>query len=43
MKTRVLVPSGALGLSYDLKALEQGLKKSPDIIAIDGGLSLIHI
>ena len=37
MKTRVLVPSGALGLTYDLKALEQGLKKRPDIIAIDGG------
>lgn len=37
MKTRVLVPSGALGLNYDDKALKLGLKKNPDIIAIDGG------
>ena len=37
MKTRVLVPSGALGLTYDAEALEKGLAKKPDIIAIDGG------
>ena len=37
MKTRVLVPSGALGLGYDKEALERGLRKNPDIIAIDGG------
>ncbi len=37
MKTRVLVPSGALGLNYDKKALKKGLNQNPDIIAIDGG------
>ncbi len=37
MKTRVLVPSGALGLNYNIRALEKGLNQSPDIIAIDGG------
>lgn len=37
MTTRVLVPAGALGLHYDKKALEKGLKRNPDIIAIDGG------
>lgn len=35
--TRVLMPSGALGLGYDLAALERGLDLKPDIIAIDGG------
>ncbi len=35
--TRVLVPSGALGLGYDADALERGLAARPDIIAIDGG------
>jgi len=35
--TRVLVPSGALGLGYDPVALERGLALKPDIIAIDGG------
>ncbi len=35
--TRVLVPSGALGLNYDPIALERGLAAKPDIIAIDGG------
>ncbi len=35
--TRVLVPSGALGLGYDAEALARGLEMSPDIIAIDGG------
>ena len=37
MITRVLIPSGALGLNYDKKALKKGLKRNPDIIAIDGG------
>lgn len=37
MISRVLVPSGALGLNYDIEALKLGLKKNPDIIAIDGG------
>ena len=35
--TKVLVPSGVLGLGFDLKALSSGIKKKPDIIAIDGG------
>ena len=35
--TRVLIPSGALGLGYDRKALRQGIANRPDVIAIDGG------
>ncbi len=35
--TRVLVPSGALGLNYDKEALRRGIAAKPDIIAIDGG------
>ena len=35
--TKVLVPSGVLGLGFDIKALNYGIKKKPDIIAIDGG------
>lgn len=35
--TKVLVPSGALGLNYDKIALERALELEPDIIAIDGG------
>lgn len=35
--TRVLVPSGALGLGYDRAALAAGVAARPDIIAIDGG------
>ena len=34
---KVLIPAGALGIPYDRDALERGLKKSPDLIAIDGG------
>jgi len=34
---RVLIPSGALGLGYDKKALEKGIASKPDVIAIDGG------
>ena len=37
MTIRVLVPSGALGLNYDKRALNRGLTQNPDIIAIDGG------
>lgn len=37
MATRVLVPSGALGLGYDRAALARGVAAAPDIIAIDGG------
>ena len=35
--TRVLIPSGALGLGYDKSALERGIAAKPDIICIDGG------
>jgi Acyclic terpene utilisation family protein AtuA len=35
--TRILVPSGALGLGYDPEALERGIANAPDLIAIDGG------
>ena len=35
--TKILVPSGVLGLGFDQKALNLGLKRCPDIICIDGG------
>jgi len=35
--TRVLVPSGVLGLGFERAALESALALQPDIIAIDGG------
>jgi hypothetical protein len=35
--TRVLIPSGALGLDYDAEALARGIAMRPDLIAIDGG------
>ena len=37
MQTRVLVPSGVLGLGFDSDALARGIAAGPDIIAIDGG------
>ncbi|MEF3046548.1 acyclic terpene utilization AtuA family protein [Pseudotabrizicola sp. L79] len=37
MPTRVLVPSGVLGLGFDREALARGVAMGPDIIAIDGG------
>ena len=37
MPTRVLVPSGVLGLGFDRGALARGVAMKPDIIAIDGG------
>lgn len=37
MSTKVLVPSGVLGLGFDSLALENGLSYKPDIICIDGG------
>jgi hypothetical protein len=37
MPTRVLVPSGVLGLGFDRAALARGVAARPDIIAIDGG------
>ncbi|MBC7143585.1 MAG: acyclic terpene utilization AtuA family protein [Rhodobacteraceae bacterium] len=35
--TRVLIPTGALGLGYDRTALARGVAAGPDIIAVDGG------
>jgi hypothetical protein len=35
--TRVLIPSGALGLGYDRTALRAGIANAPDVIVIDGG------
>ena len=35
--TRILIPSGALGLDYDKAALARGVAMQPDLIAIDGG------
>lgn len=35
--TRILVPSGVLGLGFDRDALARGISLQPDLIAIDGG------
>ncbi len=35
--TKILIPSGALGLGYDAEALARGVALKPDLIAIDGG------
>ena len=35
--TRVLIPTGALGLGFDRAALASGVAKRPDLIAVDGG------
>ena len=37
MATRVLVPSGVLGLGFDREALRRAAVDRPDIICIDGG------
>ena len=37
MNTKVLIPTGALGITYCKKALNNGLKEKPDIIVVDGG------
>ena len=37
MPTRVLVPTGALGITFDRSALARGIAAKPDIIAVDGG------
>ena len=37
MPTRVLVPSGVLGLGFDREALMAGAASRPDLICIDGG------
>ncbi len=35
--TRVLIPTGALGLGFDADALARAVGMAPDIIAVDGG------
>lgn len=35
--TKILIPSGALGLGYDADALALGISMKPDLIAVDGG------
>ena len=35
--TRVLVPTGALGISFSDDALRRGIDASPDVICVDGG------
>ena len=35
--TRVLIPSGVLGLGFEREALRRGIARRPDAIAIDGG------
>lgn len=35
--TRILIPSGALGLGYDKQAMARAIAAKPDLIAIDGG------
>ncbi|MDE0967856.1 MAG: acyclic terpene utilization AtuA family protein [Octadecabacter sp.] len=37
MGTRILIPSGALGLGYNKTALDRAVAAKPDLIAIDGG------
>lgn len=37
VSTKILIPSGALGLGYDRDALARGVAQKPDLIAIDGG------
>lgn len=37
MPTRILVPSGVLGLGFDRQALAKGVANKPDAICIDGG------
>ena len=37
MNIKVLVPTGALGITYCKKTLNKGLKEKPDIIVVDGG------
>ena len=37
MQTTVLVPSGVLGLGFSQAALDRGIAKGCDVIAIDGG------
>ncbi|MCY4220721.1 MAG: hypothetical protein OXD35_03585, partial [Thiotrichales bacterium] len=37
LPTRVLIPSGVLGLGFERDALRRGLARAPHAIVIDGG------
>ena len=37
MKAKVLIPTGALGITYCKKTLNKGLREKPNIIVVDGG------
>ena len=37
MPTRILIPTGAIGLGFDLEAFHRGLNMNPDAICVDGG------
>ncbi|WP_112323471.1 acyclic terpene utilization AtuA family protein [Oceanibium sediminis] len=37
MRTRVLIPTGAIGLGFDADALARAVAAKPDIICVDGG------
>ncbi|MEM9231395.1 MAG: acyclic terpene utilization AtuA family protein [Pseudomonadota bacterium] len=37
MRTRVLIPTGAIGLGFDPDALARGVAMRPDVICVDGG------
>ncbi|MEM8657106.1 MAG: hypothetical protein AAGF22_03335 [Pseudomonadota bacterium] len=37
MRTRVLIPTGAIGLGFDAAALARGVAMGPDVICVDGG------
>ncbi len=37
MTTRILVPTGALGISFSEEAFARGIAAKPDIICVDGG------
>ena len=41
MPTKVLIPSGVLGLGFHKDALWRGIESNPDLIAIDGGSTAI--
>ena len=37
MPTRILIPTGAIGLGFDSEAFQLGLKMKPNAICVDGG------
>ena len=37
MSTRILIPTGAIGLGFDFEAFQRGLTLKPDAICVDGG------